>query len=107
MQKKSNYFRHSFSSHKDSKVRELIERGKGKAHSVYMILLELYGASYFNDDTSNITQKITLKQIANACCLSQKTCWDCIQLISDCKLIEAFKFESKITYIEIRVSMEG
>jgi len=103
MGKKSNYFRHSFSAHCDSKITELLERGGVKAIGVYFILLELYGASLIDDDESCQVQKINLRLIASATGLRSDSAQTCIELIGKCELIEALFFKSPIKYFEVRV----
>jgi len=101
--RKSNYFRHSFNAHEDIKIMELIERGGIKCVGVYFVLLEIYGSMIMDDDNQSFKQNINTRRIANAVGLRSDSCRTCIELIADCKLIEAVRFKSPISYFEVGI----
>jgi len=103
MGRKSTYFRHIFSAHNDPKMMRLLDIGGLKTVGAYWIIVELYGASFINDDEQNITQELNVRHIANALGLRSDSCRTVIGLLSDCKLIEAVWCKSDISSVQVGI----
>lgn len=100
---KSNYFRHSFDAHNDSKIRKLIQKCGAKGYAVYFVLLEVYCSKLRDDDSSQIEQEIDLKLIASYLGVRSDSVHSCIIVMGELKLIEALSLKYDQTMIKLSV----
>lgn len=95
------YFRHRFDAYTDSKLMKLKEIGGVASVGCYFILLEIYGKSFSDDSTKNIEQIISARHVSNAFGLRSDSTRTQIELMSDCKLIDAVWLKSESSSIKV------
>ena len=103
MGRKSNSFRHCLTAYADPKIRKLKELGGLKAVGAYWTLLEVYGASYVNDDECKIEQELNHRHIANEFGLRSDSTRTVIELMEECELIEALFCKSTVSSIKVSI----
>jgi hypothetical protein len=104
MGRKSSYFRHSFNAHRDPKVMALMDRKNGVAlYGFYFILIEIYGASYVDDDSKNLYQKIRIRHIANVTGVRTDRAQSWLRVCAELELIDTLSgnFDSTLCQLAI------
>jgi hypothetical protein len=100
---KSNYFRHSFNAHSDTKIRQLIHKKGPLGYAVYFVLIELYCAKLFDDDERKEVQEFDLKLIGSYLKVRSDSVHSCLIVLSELQLIGHLSLKFDQTMIKLSI----
>lgn len=97
------YFRHRFDSHKDPKIIELIHRKGVAAHSLFFLILEVYGYLYSSDKNKNDYQEISYQQLTGTLRVRSDTVKNCLEVMEELGLLTQLKSNYGPTMVQLCV----
>ncbi len=100
---KSNYFRHSFNAHLDTKIRSLIQRKGHLGYAVYFVLLEIYCRKIFDDDKRRIDQEVDLKLMGSYLGVRSDSVHSCLIVMEELELICHLSSKYDQTMVKLRI----
>lgn len=100
---KSNYFRHSFNAHSDTKIRKLIQRKGAMGYAVYFVLLENYCRKLFDDDQRKIVQELDMKLIASHLGVRSDSVHSCLIVMAELELICHLSPKYDLTMVNLSI----